>query len=76
MRYNPWSQGGKTPFGRGKRTTFSPYKDKTAMVQKILGKTTSISKETKGKKEETRVAVGAPAYRRAMERRTAASMKV
>ena len=34
-----------------------------------------ISKETEGKKKEIREAVEAPAYRRTIERRAAASMK-
>ena len=38
------------------------------MLHKILGKG-DISKEPKEKKEETHVAVGAPAYRRTIERR-------
>ena len=44
------------------------------MVQKKLGKG-NTSKETKGKKEETRVVVGAPAYTRTIERRATASTK-
>ena len=48
----PWSQGRKKPSGRGKlRTTYSPYKEKTAMVQKILGKS-DISKEKKGRNKK------------------------
>ena len=41
---------------------------------KTLGKS-DISKETKENKEETRVAVGVPAYQRANERRAPASIK-
>ena len=37
------------------------------------GKNGIISKYTEGKKKETRVAIGAPAYRRTTERRAAAS---
>ena len=40
------------------------------MVQKMLGKS-NIVKQTKGKNKETRVAIGAPAYRRTIERRAA-----
>ena len=49
---------------------YSPYNEKAEMVQKILGKN-GISK----KKKKTRVAIGAPAYRRTIERRVAASTK-
>ena len=28
---SPWSQGRKIPFGRGKRTYYSPFKEKTAI---------------------------------------------
>ncbi|CAN0352751.1 unnamed protein product, partial [Ascophyllum nodosum] len=49
-------------------TTYSPYKEKTAMVQKILG-SSGISKQTKIKRIETRVAIGTPAIRRTIERR-------
>ena len=31
---SPWSQGRKTPFGRTKHTAYSPYKEKSAIVQK------------------------------------------
>ena len=41
-----WLQGRKTPTEREKRTTYFPYKDKTVMVPKILGKR-DISKEIK-----------------------------
>ena len=40
---SPCSQGRKTPSGRKERTTYSPYKEKTEIVQKILGKS-GISK--------------------------------
>ena len=63
------------PKERKKRTTYSPYKEETAMVQTIIGKS-DIFKEIKGKKEKTHVAVRAPTYRRTIERRAAASMKV
>ena len=42
----PWSRGRKTPSGREKRTTHSPYKEKTVKVPKYSGKS-SMSKETK-----------------------------
>ena len=39
QKSSPWSQGRKTPSGREKRTTYSPYTMmKTAMVQIKLGK--------------------------------------
>ena len=50
--------------------TYSPYKEKEEMAQKILGKSDIPQKE-----KEARVAIGAPAYRRAIERRAAASTK-
>ena len=43
-------------------------------TKKILGKC-DISKSTEGKKKETRVAIGAPAYRITIEQRAAASTK-
>ena len=46
------------------------YKEKAEIVQKILGKS-DISPPP----QKTRVAIGAPAYRRNIERRTAASTK-
>ena len=42
---SPWSQGRKTPFGRKERTTYSPYKEKAEMVQKILGKSDTSQKK-------------------------------
>ena len=42
--------------------------------KKYSAKVTSQNKQ-KEKKKETRVAIGAPAYRRTIERRAAASMK-
>ena len=59
----------KIPSGRGKCTTYSPYKDKAASE-----KATSPNKQ-KGKKKETRVAIEGSAYQRTIERRAAASMK-
>ena len=44
------------------------------MIRKILGKN-GISKQTNGKKKESRVAIGAPAYRRTIASRAAASTK-
>ena len=58
----------KTPFGRKEHTTYSPYEEKAKMVQKKLGKS-GISK----KKKKRLVAIGAPAYRRTVERRAAAT---
>ena len=43
-------------------------------VHKILGKTASPNKQ-KEKNKKTRVAIGAPAYRRTIERRATASTK-
>ena len=35
QKSSPWSQGSKTPSGRKERTIYTPYKEKTAVVQKI-----------------------------------------
>ena len=43
---------------KGKRATYSPYKEKRVVVQKYSKNHTLKKGEKKGKKEETRVAVG------------------
>ena len=72
---------GKTPSGREKRATYSPYKEKTIVVQnyqKILGKSNiSKEKEEKGRNtcgcwDEERMHITG---RRTIERRAAASVK-
>ena len=55
--------------GKNVRRIYSPYKIKRKWYKKILGKS-DISKKNK-----TRVALGALAYRRTIERRAAASTK-
>ena len=49
---------------------YSPIdKEKADMVQKILGKSDIYLQINKRKKQETRVAIGAPACRRTIERK-------
>ena len=62
----------KTPFGSKERTTYSPFNEKAAVVQIYLKKSPSPNKQKEKRKKETRVAIGAPAYRRTIERRVAA----
>ena len=80
---SPWSQGRNTPSGRKKRTTVIVI----VIVSNILHvkrkrqwhKNTQKKRHlqiNKRKKEETRAAVGAPAYRRTTGRRAASSMKI
>ena len=51
IKSSPWLQGRKTPTGRKERTTYSPYKEKKAMGQKLLGKSDISKYKQKEKKE-------------------------
>ena len=53
QKSSPWSQGRKHHSEGKKRATYFPHKDNAEMVQKILGKTTSMS--TKGGKKKKHV---------------------
>ena len=53
QKFSPWSQGRKVPSGRGKRTTYTPYKEKTVTMQKYskkrhLQRNSTTKKEKKG----------------------------
>ena len=53
QKSSPWSQGKKTPPGRGENvgTTYSPYKEETVVVPKYSGKS-DTSKETRKRKTQ------------------------
>ena len=52
IQHSPWSRGRKTPFGRKERTTYSPYKEKTAMVQKNTRKKRHLQINKREKKKK------------------------
>ena len=49
---SPWSQSRKT-YGKGKRATYSPYKEKTVMVKKYTRKKRHLQEKEKKKGRNT-----------------------